>query len=70
MRTVTLNVTGMSCDGCVNSVKSALSQLEGVHGADVSLDDKKAILEVEETVDATDLVGAVETAGYQASVAD
>lgn len=70
MKTITLNVTGMSCEGCVNSVKSALSRLEGVHKADVSLADKQAVLEVEDAVDATDLVGAVEAAGYQASVSD
>jgi copper chaperone CopZ len=70
MKTITLNVEGMSCEGCTNSVKSALSQLAGVHKAEVSLADKKAVLEVEETVDAADLVGAVEAAGYQAAVAD
>ena len=70
MKTVRLNVTGMSCEGCANSVRSALSQVEGVHSADVSLDKKTAVLEVEDTVQATDLVGAVEAAGYQATVAD
>jgi copper chaperone CopZ len=70
MKNVTLNITGMSCEGCANSVKSAVLQLEGVKKAEVSLADKKAVLEVEEMVDATDLIGAVEAAGYQASVAD
>jgi copper chaperone CopZ len=70
MKTITLNVTGMSCEGCANSVKAALSQLAGVHKADVSLADKTAVLEVEEIVDAADMIGAVEAAGYQASVAD
>ncbi len=70
MKTVTLNVNGMSCEGCANSVKSALSQLPGVHKADVSLADKKAVLEVEDTVQSADLVGAVEIAGYQAIVSD
>lgn len=70
MKTITLNVTGMSCEGCANSVLSALSQVEGVHSADVSLDQKTAVLEVEDTVQATDLPGAVEAAGYQATVAD
>jgi copper chaperone CopZ len=70
MKNVTLNITGMSCEGCANSVKSALLQLEGVKKAEVSLADKEAVLEVEEIVDATDLIAAVEAAGYQASVAD
>lgn len=70
MKTITLNVTGMSCEGCANSVKSALLQLTGVHKADVSLADKKAVLEVEDTVQSADLVGAVEIAGYQAVVSE
>ncbi len=70
MKTITLNVTGMSCEGCANTVKSALSQLTGVHNAEVSLADKTAVVEAEDNVDATDLVGAVEAAGYQAAVAD
>jgi copper chaperone CopZ len=67
MKTITLNVTGMSCEGCADSVRSALTQLEGVQSADVSLDEKKAVLAVEDTVQATDLVGAVGAAGYQAT---
>jgi copper chaperone CopZ len=30
METLTLNVTGMTCGGCENAVKRALSRLEGV----------------------------------------
>ncbi|UCC83145.1 MAG: cation transporter [Gemmatimonadota bacterium] len=70
MKTITLNVTGMSCEGCANSVKSALSQVAGVEVADVYLAEKKAVLEVEDTVEATDLVGTVEAAGYQATVSE
>lgn len=70
MKTVTLSITGMNCEGCANSVKSALSQLAGVHDADVSLAEKKVVLEIDDTVEATDLVGAVEVAGYQATVSD
>lgn len=70
MKNVTLNITGMSCEGCANSVKSALLQIEGAKKAEVSLADKEAVVAVEESVDATDLIGAVEAAGYQASVAD
>jgi copper chaperone len=68
MKTITLNVTGMSCEGCANSVKSALSQVGGVHATEVSLDEKQAVLEVEDGVQAADLVGAVTAAGYEATV--
>ncbi len=70
MKTITLNVTGMSCEGCVYSVRSALTQIEGVGSVDVSLDEKLAVVEVEDTVQAGDLVAAVESAGYQATISD
>jgi len=69
MKTITLNVTGMSCEGCVNSVRNALARFEGVHNAEVSLDQKTAVLEVEDAVQTADLVAAVEAAGYKATVA-
>ncbi len=68
MKTITLNVAGMSCEGCANSIRSALSQLEGVKVADISLTEKAAVLEVEDTVEASDRVSAVEAGGYEATV--
>jgi copper chaperone len=37
MNTTTLTVTGMSCMGCVNSVKNLVSALPGVAGVQVDL---------------------------------
>ncbi len=68
MKTITLNVTGMSCEGCANSVRSALSRVEGVHNAEVSLEEKKAVVALEDGVRAADLLDAVEAAGYEATV--
>ncbi len=42
MKTVVLRVSDMSCEGCVNAVRSALSRVEGVQTADVSLTRKTA----------------------------
>jgi Cu+-exporting ATPase len=70
MKTIKLSVTGMSCEGCVDSVRNALERFEGVHNAEVSLDEKTAVLEVDDIVDANGLVRAVEAAGYQARAAD
>jgi copper chaperone CopZ len=58
MKIITLNVAGMSCEGCANSIRSALSQLEGVKVADISLTEKAAV----------DRVSAVEAGGYEATV--
>lgn len=61
-----LNVTGMGCSGCVNSVENALKELEGVTAAEVKLD--AAIAEVsydENKVTLQDFEKAIEDAGYE-----
>ncbi len=40
-----LSVEGMSCGHCVSRVKNALSSVEGVLKADVSLENKNAVVE-------------------------
>ena len=42
MNTITLSVTGMTCGGCVNSVKNVLTALTGVQSADVTLNPGQA----------------------------
>lgn len=42
METVTLPVKGMTCMGCVSSVKRVLGALPGVSQAEVSLDKAQA----------------------------
>ena len=40
-----LSVEGMSCGHCVSRVKNALSSVDGVLKADVSLENKNAVVE-------------------------
>lgn len=63
-----LNVEGMSCKHCVASVRKALEGLEGVREADVSLDDKKARVELDKDIADEVLVKAVEDAGFSAKI--
>ena len=42
MNTIQLSVTGMTCGGCVNSVKNVLTALPGVQSADVTLNPGQA----------------------------
>lgn len=42
MNTIQLSVTGMTCGGCVNSVKNVLAALPGVQSADVTLNPGQA----------------------------
>lgn len=41
MENITLDVKGMSCGGCVNSVKRVVGALDGVAQVDVALDTGK-----------------------------
>jgi len=68
MNSIVLNVSDMSCGGCVNAVKAALIGVDGVQEADVSLEEKTARILSDEAVSADDLVAAVSSAGYSASI--
>ena len=68
MTATRLDIHGMHCAGCVNSVQKRLSQLDGVHEAVVDLNTHSARVQHDD-VDAQRLIGAVKDAGYDASVA-
>jgi copper chaperone CopZ len=68
MKTITeLRVEGMSCMNCVHHVTKALEGVPGVQSAQVSLDDKRASVSHDGSVQTDALVAAVEEEGYQAS---
>lgn len=68
MQTATLNIFGMTCNGCVQSVKSALLRSAGVTDVQVSLEEKKAQVTFDEQVTTpAALANAVSEAGYEAS---
>lgn len=70
MATITLNIDGMTCGGCVKSVTKVLNDLDGVHSATVSLENKNAQVEFDEgKIQMAQLVEAVEDAGFDASAA-
>ena len=62
----TYNVTGMSCAACVSRVEKAVSSLEGVTSCSVSLLTNS--MTVEGTASEDEVISAVTTAGYGASV--
>ena len=70
MATVTLNIDGMTCGGCVKSVTKVLTGLDGVRSATVSLENKNAQVEFDEgKIQIAQLVEAVEDAGFDARAA-
>ncbi|HHH44381.1 MAG TPA: mercury(II) reductase [Gammaproteobacteria bacterium] len=69
MHTLTLQITGMTCDHCAQSAQDALNALQGVH-ASVSFDEGKARIESDGSIDKAQLLEAVASRGYRASLLD
>lgn len=63
--TIRLPITGMVCEGCVESVKQALESVTGVEQVEVSLKKKEALVTYD-PVQATknNLRKAIQNAGY------
>ena len=64
MKTLSLEVTGMTCQNCVRHVTEALKEVPGVNSVDVSLEGKKATLVVGDGFAQQAAVDAVSEAGY------
>jgi len=65
METTDLKVEGMTCGGCVASVKRVLEALPGVAAATVTLDPARARVEYDPSrVKAEALYDAVRSAGF------
>ena len=69
MQHLTLNIDGMTCNGCVASVTKILQGVDGVASAEVSLADKRAEVAFDATKTSVEaLIAAVEDGGYDASL--
>lgn len=64
MNQVVLNVEGMSCGHCVNSVEGALTKVSGVSSAKVNLKDNNVTVEYDDNVNIDALKKAIEDQGY------
>jgi Cu+-exporting ATPase len=60
-----LSIKGMSCNHCVNHVKSALEELDEVISADVNLADEKAVVEFKSEVEDKKLIDLIDEEGYE-----
>ncbi|WP_058953454.1 heavy-metal-associated domain-containing protein [Clostridium tyrobutyricum] len=61
-------IEGMSCGHCVNHVKEALSELNGVTNVEVNLASKTAIIEATVDIEDKDIKFAIDDAGYEVVV--
>jgi copper chaperone CopZ len=68
MQTTTLDISGMSCEKCVQFVTQALKSVPGVREAEVNLAENRAVVKHEDAETAA-LITAVEEEGYGAEQA-
>ncbi len=59
-----VKINGMSCQHCVQAVKSALEQVEGIKNVQVDLEKGEASFEEASPVDLEEVKKAVQAAGY------
>lgn len=68
MATTTIGIHGMTCMGCVASVKRVLSGVDGITSADVSLEKAQATITYDPAKAALPAIkAAVTDAGYDVS---
>ena len=66
MESITIPIKGMTCEGCVASVKRVLEDIDGVERVDVQLEPGQAKVDyVPGRVNAARLRSAIEGAGYE-----
>lgn len=66
MQRITLRVSGMTCMGCVNSVKNLLGAVAGVRGVEVDLASGQATVDIDPSQTGVQaLRDAIQEGGYQ-----
>lgn len=70
MKTITLKIDGMTCQGCVKSVMQILNQVAGVTNVQVDLKNGTATMQWDGTQNdgGASLINAVQDAGFDAII--
>jgi len=61
----TIQIEGMQCNHCKMSVEKALNTIEGITKVEVSLEDKKAIIESEKEIENGTIENVIQEAGFE-----
>lgn len=61
----TIRIEGMQCNHCKMSVEKALNELDGVIKVEVSLEDKKAVIESQKEIDDNKIKEKITDAGFE-----
>jgi copper chaperone len=66
MQAEVIKINGMTCMGCVNSVKNVLEKIPGVSNANVSLEQQQVTIEYDASKSHTDQFReAIKDAGFE-----
>ena len=69
MQTAILNINGITCMGCVTSIKKVLEEIAGVSDSDISLKKKQAKIQYDpEKTNINKLKEAVVEAGFEINI--
>jgi len=68
MKTVELEIGGMTCEHCARSVENAIRAVRGAEVAEIDYRSSRGVVSVPDEVPDGDLVAAIERVGYSASV--
>ena len=64
-----LNVDGITCEHCVDTIKEAVEILDGVFSVDVDIEKKQVVVEFDEKIAKTeDLIDKIEEVGFEVRV--
>ena len=69
MQSMTFDIRGMTCGGCVGSVKRALQKVDGVSNVEVSLNPGQAIVNADASLaSSAQILAAITKLGYHANL--
>jgi len=61
-----INVDGITCEHCVDTIKEAVEILDGVFSVDVDIEKKQVVVEFDEEIaKAEDLIDKIEEVGFK-----
>lgn len=66
----TLDIEGMHCSSCALLIEKSLKNVSGVQHANVNFSSSQALVKADPNISQTDLLKAVENAGYHGSIID
>ena len=67
---INFNVTGMTCEHCVNSIEEHVAKMDSVRSIEVSLENELATVEITSAEHAEEVQAAIEFLGFTVSPTD